>query len=36
MFIVAEWLGMTVAELRRVMPAAELALWAEFLKPKED
>jgi len=33
MFIVAERLGMTVAEVRR-MPGAELMLWAEFLKPE--
>ena len=36
MFVVAERLGMTVAELGRRMPAAELMLWAEFLKPSEE
>jgi len=35
MFIVAERLGMTVGELGRRMPGAELMLWAEHLTSKD-
>lgn len=36
MFIVAERLGMPVAEVRRRVPGWELMLWAEFLKREPD
>ena len=35
MFIVAERLGMTLGEVRR-MPGWELMLWAEFLRRESD